>query len=371
MNIFSYLRELREQRSGLVTSQDHYKLAYNLLEEHLTLGFTARSVTDFLTESVTDMRLSEEFDKVNQVRPELTQGDCAGAHREENQNKNRSILVLPPDKNRPYITSFQGNDCTDYINAVFVDGYSRLNELIVTEWPLSDTIKNFWSMVWDHEAVTVVVLSNPRSSYKYPDFWPKVGKPQKYGPVFSLEQVEVEKEDTDMGKEVSAADIEYADLIDKTDSYTSVRLLICKKEVAPHRKTQSLYVDDKQSHKMSALTNLVSRVGVSLPARRCQILQINSGDTDPAVLAKMMRAARAWQTSEKLGGSPTIVVSCDGVTGAGVWCAAALAWDMANREGSVDIAHAVRSIRISRPGLVTSLGEYAMTRELVTRLVHS
>ena len=192
MNIFSYLRELREQRSGLVTSQDHYKLAYNLLEEHLILGFTARSVTDFLTESVTNMRLSEEFDKVNQVRPELTQGDCAGAHREENQNKNRSILVLPPDKNRPYITSFQGNDCTDYINAVFVDGYSRLNELIVTEWPLSDTIKNFWSMVWDHEAVTVVVLSNPRSSYKYPDFWPKVGKPQKYGPVFSLGQVEVE-----------------------------------------------------------------------------------------------------------------------------------------------------------------------------------
>ena len=371
MNIFSYLRELREQRSGLVTSQDHYKLAYNLLEEHLTLGFTARSVTDFLTESVTDMRLSEEFDKVNQVRPELTQGDCAGAHREENQNKNRSILVLPPDKNRPYITSFEGNDCTDYINAVFVDGYSRLNELIVTEWPLSDTIKNFWSMVWDHEAVTVVVLSNPRSSYKYPDFWPKVGKPQKYGPVFSLEQVEVEKEDTDMSKEVSAADIEYADLIDKTDSYTSVRLLICKKEVAPHRKTQSLYVDDKQSHKMSALTNLVSRVGVSLPARRCHILQINSGDTDPAVLAKMMRAARAWQTSEKPGGSPTIVVSCDGVTGAGVWCGAALAWDMANREGSVDIAHAVRSIRISRPGLVTSLGEYAMTRELVTRLVHT
>ena len=341
------------------------------MDEHLTLGFTARSVTDFLTESVTDMRLSEEFDKVNQVRPELTQGDCAGAHREENQNKNRSILVLPPDKNRPYITSFQGNDCTDYINAVFVDGYSRLNELIVTEWPLSDTIKNFWSMVWDHEAVTVVVLSNPRSSYKYPDFWPKVGKPQKYGPVFSLEQVEVEKEDTDMSKEVSAADIEYADLIDKTDSYTSVRLLICKKEVAPHRKTQSLYVDDKQSHKMSALTNLVSRVGVSLPARRCHILQINSGDTDPAVLAKMMRAARAWQTSEKPGGSPTIVVSCDGVTGAGVWCGAALAWDMANREGSVDIAHAVRSIRISRPGLVTSLGEYAMTRELVNRLVHT
>ena len=362
---------MREQRSGLVASQDHYKLVYSLLEEHLTLRFTARSVRDFLTDTVTDTRLAEEFDKVNQVRPELTQGDCAGAHREENQSKNRSILVLPPDKNRPYITSFQGNDCTDYINAAFVDGYYRLNEFIVTEWPLSDTIKNFWSMVWDHEVVTVVVLSNPRSSYKHPEFWPKFGKPHKYGPVFSLEQVAVEKEDTDLSKDVSAADIEHADLIDKTDTFTSVRLHICKKEVAPHRKTQSLYVDDKQSHKMSALTNLVSRVGVSLPPRRIHILQVNSGDPDPAVLANMMRSARAWQTSEKPGGSPTIVVSSDGVTGAGVWCGASLAWDMATREGSVDTAHAVRSIRMSRPGLVTSLGEYTMTRQLVRRLVQS
>ena len=367
MNIFSYLRELREQRSDLVASQDHYKLAYSLVEEHLILGNTARPVTDFLRDIVSDIRLAEEFDKVNQVRPELTQGDCAGAHREENQKKNRSILVLPPDKHRPYITSFQGSDSTDYINAVFVDGYSRLNEFIVTEWPLSDTIKNFWSMVWDHEVVTVVVLDCPKSSYKYPEFWPKLGKPHKYGPVFSLEQVEVE-EGNDISKDVSATDIENADLIDKTDSFTSVRVLISKKEVAPHRKTQSLYVDDKQSHKMSALTNLVSRVGVSLPPRKCHILQLGAGDPDPLVLARMMRAARVWQTAEKPG-SPTVVVSCDGVTRAGAWCGAALASDMASREGSVDLAHAVRSVRISRPGLVTDLGEYRMARDVVKRFV--
>jgi len=30
-------------------------------------------------------------------------------------------LPFPADNFRPYITSFQGNNCTDYINAVFVD----------------------------------------------------------------------------------------------------------------------------------------------------------------------------------------------------------------------------------------------------------
>ena len=120
---------------------------------------------------------------MNRVRPELSQGDCAGGHRVENRRKNRSVVVLPPDKHRPYITSFQvrisliqkkriqiyykdicmcqGNECTDYINAVFVDGYSRLNQFIVTEWPLANTTQNFWSMLYDHDVVTVVVLDPP------------------------------------------------------------------------------------------------------------------------------------------------------------------------------------------------------------------
>ncbi len=31
------------------------------------------------------------------------------------------FFSLAADNFRPYITSFQGNNCTDYINAVFVD----------------------------------------------------------------------------------------------------------------------------------------------------------------------------------------------------------------------------------------------------------
>ena len=52
----------------------------------------------------------------------FTIGDCAAGHRAENRVKNRNVLVVPPDTNRPYPTSFQTNDSTDYVNAVFVDG---------------------------------------------------------------------------------------------------------------------------------------------------------------------------------------------------------------------------------------------------------
>ena len=91
----------------------------------------------------------------------------------------------------------------------------------------------------------------------------------------------------------TAEQVEQAELIDRRqEGFCSVRVNISKKEVrhlcmrhniydlhqvAPHRKTQSLYVDDKQSKQVSALTNLVTKVGVSVPARRCRIFQVSPG----------------------------------------------------------------------------------------------
>lgn len=100
------------------------------------------------------------------------------------------------DNFRPYLSSFQGNSFTDYINAVFVDvstphlclprwvgkmgtpkyiiihlcsfasratlqGYTKPREYIVTEWPLQKTCGEFWSLVYDHECAAVVVLCQP------------------------------------------------------------------------------------------------------------------------------------------------------------------------------------------------------------------
>ena len=198
VNIYSWLSELRAQRAGLVSSQAQYSLLYSLLEQFLVLGHTSLPLHQFLAQQDSNAgeearRLAQEFARLDQVRPQLSQGDCAGGHRVDNRAKNRSVLVLPPDTHRPYITSFQGNDCTDYINAVFVDGYSRANDFIVTEWPLAGTLANFWSMVYDHDAVTIVVLESDQfhtgngclvNLDGYPTFWPETGQSRQFGPVF-------------------------------------------------------------------------------------------------------------------------------------------------------------------------------------------
>jgi len=314
VEICSYLNRMRRARPGLVANQEQYRLVYTLVEEALVCGDNSRSLAQL--KSFASQDLTEEFLLVNKVRPTLTQGDCAGGHRLDNRGKSRSVVLLPPDAHRPYITSFQGNDCTDYINAVFVDGHTQAN--IVTEWPLGSTLQNFWSMVYDHEVSTVVVLDSPRIGTKYPAFWPpEIEKPKKYGPVFSVEKVEG-------GKEGSG-----------NSGFSSYRLHLCKKEVAPHRKTQSLYVDDKQ---VSSLTNLV--VGVTAPVKRCQIFQLHSwqGATLPGCMARLLQAARTHRDSANPE-TPVVVVSTNGAERAGVYCAASHSWDQLLRQGQVIYEH--------------------------------
>merc|ERR1719273_2395949 len=164
IDVFGYVRKMRTQRRGLVESLDQYKFIYETLMEYSLI--------------------------CNQT-PRFTIGDCAAGHRADNRDKNRNVLIVPPDNFRPYITSFQGNNCTDYINAVFVDGYTHPREYIVTEWPLPNTCSDIWSLVYDHDCSALVVLCNPTSTVSnvYPSFWPDSTRSKKYGQVFTVEHV--------------------------------------------------------------------------------------------------------------------------------------------------------------------------------------
>ena len=78
-----------------------------------------------------------------------------------------------------------------------MDGYSRPREYIITEWPLKHTIQDIWSLIYDHDCNTVVVLGgvppNSSSRKSFPQFWPREhpsGRPGvKYGPVFTVETI--------------------------------------------------------------------------------------------------------------------------------------------------------------------------------------
>ncbi len=52
-----------------------------------------------------------------------------------------------------------GVEGSDFINATWLHGHRKLREFVVTQHPTAATKGEFWRMLWDHNAQTIVLLS--------------------------------------------------------------------------------------------------------------------------------------------------------------------------------------------------------------------
>jgi len=339
-DVYGYLKKMRGLRRGLVETLDQYKFIYDTLEEYcrgIDSRFPVSDLANKIKEkTVKDQKLKKnayalEYTLICNQTPRFTIGDCAAGHRADNRDKNRNVLIVPPDNFRPYITSFQGNNCTDYINAVFVDGYTHPREYIVTEWPVVSTCSDLWSLVYDHDCSAVVVLCNPSPgvSNSYPSFWPENQKSKKYGQVFTVEYV-------------------------SHNHYPNIRSWIFK----IHKKIVSL-------------TELMA--GVKAPSKTCQLFQLMCWPqgykvpTSTNALVELMNMVERWRQRTDYG--PVVVVSQDGIGRSGVYCAANACIEQVIQHGEVDVFQAVKTVRRHRPQLVQNLTEYKYCYDLVLHYV--
>ena len=321
------MKWLQGQRAQLVSHPGFYRLIYDVLEDFIKCGDTSLEIEEMAKDATLELRESE-FKTLACLRPQYSIGDCAAGHRAENRDKNRNVLVVPPDDSRPYLTSFQSNSTTDYINAVFVDGFCQAKGMIVTEWPMQSTVANFWSMIYDHDCSTIVVLSNPpvpnkvtRSNKSFVRFWPEDGY-ASYGPVFSINTVDATS----------------------TSDFNMWQFRLGKKEIAPHRKFHAISMDDKSRRKdnnnRSSSTSSLSTMllqGLEAPAKLVRLYQVNAWPQEsvvpetPDVLLNIMGDVEKWHDSirenhKNSDGSSNhpnriAVVSCDGMSRVGVYCA--------------------------------------------------
>ncbi len=89
-----------------------------------------------------------------------------------NAAKNRSPLLVPIESSRVALSPKPGVDGSDYINASWLNGHYRLQEFVVTQHPDAHTRSEFWRMLWDHNAQTIVLLSALNEDDGCPVFWP-------------------------------------------------------------------------------------------------------------------------------------------------------------------------------------------------------
>ncbi|XP_022097823.1 receptor-type tyrosine-protein phosphatase epsilon-like [Acanthaster planci] len=83
------------------------------------------------------------------------------AEKPENKTKNRYANVLAYDHSRVVLEPLENDPHSDYINACFVDGYTKADKFIASQGPNKGSLADIWRMVWQYDVDKIIMLTNP------------------------------------------------------------------------------------------------------------------------------------------------------------------------------------------------------------------
>eukprot|EP01135_Chromosphaera_perkinsii_P000643 Nk52_evm10s147 gene=Nk52_evmTU10s147 len=112
-----------------------------------------------------------------------------------NRPKNRYFNILPYDHTRVKLKPLPGEECSDYINASYVDGFRSSKAYIATQAPLEHTVRDFWRMVFQVKAPIVVMVANEeeRGRIKCHRYWPSGTGESETHDFITVTNVQMEK----------------------------------------------------------------------------------------------------------------------------------------------------------------------------------
>ncbi|KAL1774931.1 phosphatidylinositol phosphatase PTPRQ [Sigmodon hispidus] len=123
-----------------------------------------------------NLKFQEEFSELPKFLQDLSSTD---ADLPWNRAKNRFPNIKPYNNNRVKLIADASIPGSDYINASYVSGYLCPNEFIATQGPLPGTVGDFWRMVWETKAKTLVMLTQcfEKGRIRCHQYWPEDNKP--------------------------------------------------------------------------------------------------------------------------------------------------------------------------------------------------
>ncbi|XP_062612923.1 receptor-type tyrosine-protein phosphatase epsilon-like isoform X2 [Saccostrea cucullata] len=113
---------------------------------------------------------------------------CNAGKQPENVPKNRFKTTFPYDHSRIKLSDSQ----SDYINANFIDGIDKTNEYIAAQGPRQNTIKDFWTMIWQENVDQIIMLTNLKegNKVKCSKYWPDLYQSSTFGVISLLAEEE-------------------------------------------------------------------------------------------------------------------------------------------------------------------------------------
>ncbi|KAK3533292.1 hypothetical protein QTP70_014300 [Hemibagrus guttatus] len=164
--------------SGLSSPLSEAAFDYERMMNHPPIPIAELAEHTELLKANDNLKLSQEYESIDPGQ----QFTWEHSNLEVNKPKNRYANVIAYDHSRVILAPIDGIAGSDYINANYIDGYRKQNAYIATQGPLPETFGDFWRMVWEQRAATVVMMTRleEKSRIKCDQYWPSRGT-ETYG----------------------------------------------------------------------------------------------------------------------------------------------------------------------------------------------